>query len=84
MLDSIRNLMAENSAVKSMFYKSCYEVRGRDFPEFLMNRDGFSLLVMGFTGMSVSSACNTVSVEQHAGDIVSAASDGIRQTLSQR
>lgn len=49
-LESVRNLMAENSAVKSMFYKSYYEVRGRDFPEFLMNRDGFSLLVMGFTG----------------------------------
>ena len=42
-------LLAENSANK-FFYKSSYTYRGRTLPEYLMNRDGFSLLVMGFTG----------------------------------
>lgn len=50
-LETIRNLTAENSTVKSMFYESSYKnERGRDYSEYLMNRDGFSLLVMGFTG----------------------------------
>lgn len=50
-LESIRNLMAENSAVKNMFIESSYKTeRGRIYPEYLLTRDGFSLLVMGFTG----------------------------------
>lgn len=49
-LESIRNLAAENSAAKSWFFESSFENRGKDYPEYLMNRDGFSLLVMGFTG----------------------------------
>ena len=48
---AIENLISENSLVKSMFIKSYYETeRGRAYKEYLMNRDGFSLLVMGFTG----------------------------------
>ena len=50
-LESIRNLTAEISAVRNMFFVSSYlNERGREYPEYLMNRDGFSLLVMGFTG----------------------------------
>lgn len=50
-LEAIRNLTAENSAVKNMFILSNYKNnRGRNYDEYLMNRDGFSLLVMGFTG----------------------------------
>ena len=50
-MQSIQNLMAENSAVKTMFFESTYTTeRGREYPEYLMTRDGFSLLVMGFTG----------------------------------
>lgn len=50
-LESIRNLTAENSAVKNMFIESEYKnERGRSYPEYLLTRDGFSLLVMGFTG----------------------------------
>lgn len=49
-LESIREiLVAENSATK-FFHKTTHEYRGQQFPEYLMNRDGFSLLVMGFTG----------------------------------
>ncbi|MCT7583282.1 Rha family transcriptional regulator [Aliarcobacter butzleri] len=49
-IQSIENLIAENSAVKNMFMLSTYKVRGRDFKEYLLTFDGFSLLVMGFTG----------------------------------
>ena len=50
-LESIRNLIAENSAVKNIIIESEYvNSRGRRYPEFLLTRDGFSLLVMGFTG----------------------------------
>lgn len=49
-LDSIKNLVAENSAAKSMFYETTFENRGKQYPMYLMNRDGFTLLAMGFTG----------------------------------
>ena len=32
------------------FYKGTYTNRGKKYPMYYMNRDGFSLLVMGFTG----------------------------------
>ncbi|WP_293726868.1 Rha family transcriptional regulator [uncultured Phascolarctobacterium sp.] len=49
-LASIReNLVAENSATK-FYQESTHEYRGQRFPEYLMNRDGFTLLAMGFTG----------------------------------
>ena len=49
-LQTISNLAAENSAVKNLIIESTYEVRGKEYPEYLLNRDGFSLLVMSFTG----------------------------------
>jgi anti-repressor protein len=50
-LEMIRNLMAENSAVKNMISEGIYKTdRGRKYPEFNLTRDGFSLIVMGFTG----------------------------------
>ena len=49
-LENIRNiLVAENSATK-FFQETSSVYRGREFPFYLMNRDGFSLLAMGFTG----------------------------------
>lgn len=49
-LESVRGILAaENSATK-FFYETTYENRGKQYPCYLMNRDGFSLLVMGFTG----------------------------------
>lgn len=48
---AIRNFTAQNCAVKNMFVESTYiNQRGQEHPMFYMNRDGFSLLVMGFTG----------------------------------
>lgn len=48
---AIENLIVQNCTVKNMFEESTYiSSRGRQEKEFLMDRDGFSLLVMGFTG----------------------------------
>ena len=51
-LESIRKLMtAENSAVLQMFEESTYiNEQNKTQPMYLMNRDGFTLLAMGFTG----------------------------------
>lgn len=49
-LAAIRQILAaENSATK-FFHETAFEYRGQRFPEYLMNRDGFALLAMGFTG----------------------------------
>ncbi|MEZ7777109.1 Rha family transcriptional regulator [Veillonella nakazawae] len=49
-LENIRNiLLAENSA-NEFFHEESYSYNGRRLPMYLMNRDGFSLLAMGFTG----------------------------------
>ena len=51
-IQTIENLKAENSALRKMFYETTYKVDGnnKSYKMYLMNRDGFSLLVMGFTG----------------------------------
>ena len=46
----IRKLLVTEKSVTKMFHESEFEYRGRKFPMYLMNRDGFTLLVMGFTG----------------------------------
>lgn len=49
-LRSIEGLISENT--KSWFQKSTYKVAGnnKSYPMYYLNRDGFSLLAMGFTG----------------------------------
>lgn len=49
-LKSIRDLAAKNSAAKNMFIETTYENRGKQYPMYFITRDGFTLLVMGFTG----------------------------------
>ena len=50
-MQSINNLTAENSAVKKMFVEDSYlNSRNQQQPMYYMNRDGFTLLAMGFTG----------------------------------
>lgn len=49
-LDSIRQILAAENSAARFFYETTYENRGKQYPMYLMNRDGFSLLVMGFTG----------------------------------
>ena len=49
--ETIENLTTENSAVKKFFTESAYiNERGREYRCYDITRDGFSLLVMGFTG----------------------------------
>lgn len=48
-LEAIGNLAAENSAAK-FFTAGTYENRGKQYPMYYMNRDGFTLLAVGFTG----------------------------------
>lgn len=48
---SLENLITQNCTVKSMFHVSNYKAdNGQTYKKYFMNRDGFSLLVMGFTG----------------------------------
>ncbi len=48
---SLENLTTQNCTVKSMFHASNYKAdNGQTYKKYFMNRDGFSLLVMGFTG----------------------------------
>ena len=50
-LESINRLCSTENYVQSMFYESSYKDNsGKSNKEYLINRDGFSLLVMGFTG----------------------------------
>lgn len=51
-LESIENITKTENSVLAFFHKTTYQVPGnfKEYPEYLMNRDGFSLLVMGFTG----------------------------------
>ena len=48
-LETISNLAAEKSAAK-FFSEATYDNRGKQYPMYYMNRDGFTLLAMGFTG----------------------------------
>ena len=54
-LDNIRDILgvAENQA-DPMFHEITYihPQNKQKYPEFLMNRDGFTLLAMGFTGQN--------------------------------
>ena len=50
-LEAIRSKTAENSALLEMFHLTEYTTsQNKKLPMYLMNRDGFSFLVMGFTG----------------------------------
>lgn len=50
----IENIISESSILsrQNMFYETTYKVDGnnKSYKMYLLNRDGFSLLVMGFTG----------------------------------
>lgn len=48
-IQSIENLAAEKSAA-NFFAEATYDNRGKQYPMYYMNRDGFTLLAMGFTG----------------------------------
>ena len=49
-VDSIRKILATKNIVAKYFTEYEFEYRGQKFKGYLMDRDGFCLLVMGFTG----------------------------------
>lgn len=49
-LDAIRQILAAEKSATNFFAETTYSNRGKEYPMYIMNRDGFSLLVMGFTG----------------------------------
>ena len=50
-LEKIEELIESENSVKTMFIESSYKAgTGKQYKEYLLTRDGFSLLVMGFTG----------------------------------
>lgn len=50
-IEAIENIKTENSVVTKMFIESAYKAgTGKSYKCYNITRDGFSLLVMGFTG----------------------------------
>ena len=50
-IQSIESIITENTVLTKMFIESSYKSgTGKKYKEYLLTRDGFSLLVMGFTG----------------------------------
>lgn len=49
-LRNIKDILAAQNCATKFFKESQYIIRGRKYIEYFMNRDGFMLLVMGFTG----------------------------------
>lgn len=50
-LEAIKNMTTENSALQNMFREISYTANNKQtYPMYQITRDGFSLLVMGFTG----------------------------------
>lgn len=47
--DIIKNFTPENSVAK-YFIEDTFSNRGKEYPEFKLTKDGFTLLAMGFTG----------------------------------
>lgn len=48
--DKIKSLTAQNCPVKKLFIPSTFNHRGNEYKEYLLTRDGFTFIVMGFTG----------------------------------
>lgn len=48
--NKIKNLTTEKFVVKDYFIETRFEHNGNWYKEFLLTRDGFSFIVMGFTG----------------------------------
>lgn len=49
-LRSINEILAAQNCAARFFTETTFNNRGKEYPMYLMNRDGFSLLAMGFTG----------------------------------
>lgn len=54
-LRAIRDILAVQNCATKFYHETSFKSRGKEYPEYLMNKDGFSLLVMGFTGQDAMS-----------------------------
>ena len=51
-IEKIEELIKTENSVMTMFIETSYKAgTGKSYKEYLITRDGFSLLVMGFTGL---------------------------------
>lgn len=48
--NKIESLTRQNCRVKNLFIESTYNHNGNEYKEYLLTRDGFTFIVMGFTG----------------------------------
>lgn len=48
--NKMKNLTAQKCPVKKLFIESSFNHKGNKYKEYLLTRDGFSFIVMGFTG----------------------------------
>lgn len=48
--NKVESLTTQNCEVKNLFIESTYTHNGNDYKEYLLTRDGFTFIVMGFTG----------------------------------
>lgn len=48
--ENIHNILAAEKSATKFYQETTHQNRGKDYKAYLMNRDGFSLLAMGFTG----------------------------------
>lgn len=49
-LRDIHDILAAQNRATKFYHETTHQNRGKDYKAYLMNRDGFSLLAMGFTG----------------------------------
>lgn len=49
-LATIKDILVAGKSATNFYEETSFDYRGRKFPMYLMDKDGFSLLVMGFTG----------------------------------
>lgn len=48
--NKIESLTTQNCTVKNLFIENTYNHNGNEYKEYLLTRDGFTFIVMGFTG----------------------------------
>jgi Rha family phage regulatory protein len=85
-LRTIRTIIEQVPEARRNFTPSAYfNEQGRDFPEYIMDRQGFSMLVMGFTGEKARRFTfeYTLAFEQMAAELTRPKSslDALRQTV---
>lgn len=53
--NKLESLTAQNCSVQNLFIPTTFEHNGNEYKEYLLTRDGFTFIVMGFTGAKADS-----------------------------